>query len=173
MTAAVPRALVEAFYKAYAARDAAKVAEFLDDDVEWTISGPVDVLPFCGTRHGKAAVLDLSQGVLFWRRLAGQFEDAATGNDWVVDLNAQLADTEGVELGPGLALLRRRIRLDLDELQDLIFEGLFELFDPLQAFGDLTRGRPAAPIHIALHDASFLSGPGVGALMSTKILAIN
>ncbi len=59
MTNPVPRAVVEAFYKAYAERDAAKVAEFLDDDVEWTISGPVDVLPFCGTRHGKAAVLDL------------------------------------------------------------------------------------------------------------------
>jgi ketosteroid isomerase-like protein len=55
----VPRSVVEAFYKAYAARDADRVAEFLDDDVEWTISGPVDVLPFCGTRHGKAAVLDL------------------------------------------------------------------------------------------------------------------
>jgi ketosteroid isomerase-like protein len=55
----VTRAVVEAFYRAYAAHDGAKVAEFLDDDVEWTISGPVDVLPFCGTRHGKAAVLDL------------------------------------------------------------------------------------------------------------------
>lgn len=64
MTEAVPRAVVEAFYKAYAARDAAKVAEFLDEDVEWTISGPVDVLPFCGKRHGKAAVVELiSQGV--------------------------------------------------------------------------------------------------------------
>ncbi len=59
MTEAVPRSVVEAFYKAYAARDAEKMAEFLDDDVEWTISGPVDVLPFCGKRHGKAAVLDL------------------------------------------------------------------------------------------------------------------
>jgi ketosteroid isomerase-like protein len=59
MTEPVSRARVEAFYQAYAARDAAKVAEFLDDNVEWTISGPVDVLPFCGTRHGKAAVLDL------------------------------------------------------------------------------------------------------------------
>ena len=27
--------------------------------MEWSISGPVDVLPFCGTRHGKAAVLDM------------------------------------------------------------------------------------------------------------------
>jgi ketosteroid isomerase-like protein len=59
MTEAVPRAVVEAFYKAYAARDAEKMAEFLDDDVDWTISGPVDVLPFCGKRHGKAAVLEL------------------------------------------------------------------------------------------------------------------
>jgi ketosteroid isomerase-like protein len=59
MSEPVTREVVEAFYKAYAARDAAKIAEFLDDDVEWTISGPVDVLPFCGTRHGKAAVLDL------------------------------------------------------------------------------------------------------------------
>ena len=59
MNEPVARAMVEAFYQAYAARDAAKVAVFLDDDVEWTISGPVDVLPFCGTRHGKAAVLDM------------------------------------------------------------------------------------------------------------------
>lgn len=59
MTNAVPRSVVKAFYEAYASRDAKRVAEFLDDDVEWTISGPVDVLPFCGTRHGKAAVLDL------------------------------------------------------------------------------------------------------------------
>ena len=51
--------MVEAFYQAYAERDADKIGQFLDDDVEWTISGPVDVLPFCGTRHGKAAVLDM------------------------------------------------------------------------------------------------------------------
>jgi len=59
MAYAVPRALVKAFYQAYAARDADRVAEFLDDDVEWTISGPIDVLPFCGTHRGKAEVLDL------------------------------------------------------------------------------------------------------------------
>ena len=55
----VSRSVVEAFYEAYSKHDARKVAEFLHDDVEWTISGPVDVLPFCGTRRGKAAVLDL------------------------------------------------------------------------------------------------------------------
>jgi ketosteroid isomerase-like protein len=59
MSSAVPRALVEAFYEAYAARDIDKVGEFLADDVTWTISGPVDLLRFCGTRHGKAAALDM------------------------------------------------------------------------------------------------------------------
>jgi ketosteroid isomerase-like protein len=59
MTGPVPRALVEAYYQAYAARDIGKVAEFIADDVIWTISGPVDLLGFCGTRHGKAAALDM------------------------------------------------------------------------------------------------------------------
>lgn len=59
MSEPISRATVEAFYQAYAERDADKIAPFLDDDVEWSISGPVDVLPFCGTRHGKAAVLDM------------------------------------------------------------------------------------------------------------------
>jgi ketosteroid isomerase-like protein len=52
------REVAEAFYRAYIARDSAGVAAFLADDVEWTISGPVDLLPFCGTRRGKAAVVD-------------------------------------------------------------------------------------------------------------------
>jgi ketosteroid isomerase-like protein len=60
----VSRELVEAFYKAYAARDAAKVSQFLHDDVEWTISGPVDLLRFCGARQGKAAVIDLIERVV-------------------------------------------------------------------------------------------------------------
>jgi ketosteroid isomerase-like protein len=48
-----PRSIVAAFYKAYAVCDVKKIAEFLANDMEWTISGPVDVLPFCGTHYGK------------------------------------------------------------------------------------------------------------------------
>jgi len=59
MTHAVSRSLVERFCKVYAVRDADKVAEFLDDNVEWTISGPVEYLNFCGTHRGKSNVLDL------------------------------------------------------------------------------------------------------------------
>jgi ketosteroid isomerase-like protein len=56
---ATTRELVEAFYRAYTGRDTASMATFLADDVEWTISGPVDVLPFCGTHRGKDAVVAL------------------------------------------------------------------------------------------------------------------
>lgn len=59
MSYAVSREVAEAFFKVYAVRDVVRVAPFLKDDVLWTISGPVDLLPFCGTRRGKAAVIDL------------------------------------------------------------------------------------------------------------------
>ena len=59
MAKPVSRSVVDAFYKAYAARDAEKVAKFLHDDVEWTISGPIDYLPYCGTHRGKDAVIEL------------------------------------------------------------------------------------------------------------------
>lgn len=55
----VSRAVIDAFFKVYAQRDADKVAEFLHDRVEWTISGPIEYLAFCGTHRGKAAVVDL------------------------------------------------------------------------------------------------------------------
>ena len=55
----VPRAVVEAFYRALADRDVDTLASYLDDDVVWTISGPVDILPFCGQRVGKDGVMKL------------------------------------------------------------------------------------------------------------------
>jgi ketosteroid isomerase-like protein len=55
----VSRATVEAFYQAYMMRDAARVAPLLDDDIDWVISGPIDIMPFCGQRRGKSAVLEL------------------------------------------------------------------------------------------------------------------
>jgi ketosteroid isomerase-like protein len=58
-TTPVPRATVEAFYRALADRDMDTLATFLDDQVKWTISGPVDILPFCGQRVGKDVVMEL------------------------------------------------------------------------------------------------------------------
>jgi ketosteroid isomerase-like protein len=59
MTDAVPREVVEAFYRALSDRDMVTLGDYLDDDVHWTIGGPVDILPFCGQRVGKTVVMKL------------------------------------------------------------------------------------------------------------------
>lgn len=64
MTSPVSRSVIDAFYKALASRDPAKIAPFLDEDVEWMIVGPVDLFEFCGLRRGKAAVIDLYQNII-------------------------------------------------------------------------------------------------------------
>ena len=64
MSEPVSRVTVEAFYRAYGARDLKRTADFLADDVVWTISGPIDVLPFCGTYRGATAVLDMMARVV-------------------------------------------------------------------------------------------------------------
>ena len=58
MNEPVTRAVVEAFYKAYVSRDPRRIGEFLDDNVEWHIAGPVEVMQVCGQWRGKDAVID-------------------------------------------------------------------------------------------------------------------
>lgn len=55
----VSRSTVQVFYQAYVTRDSARMEQLFDDDVDWIISGPVDVLCFCGQRRGKKAVLEI------------------------------------------------------------------------------------------------------------------
>src|SRR6201996_9757221 len=37
----------------------ADLEALLDEDVDWAIYGPIDMFPFFGARHGKAAVLEV------------------------------------------------------------------------------------------------------------------
>jgi ketosteroid isomerase-like protein len=55
----ITREWVDAFNEAYAGRQIDRLAPLLHDDVRWVISGPVDLMPFCGERRGKQAVLDM------------------------------------------------------------------------------------------------------------------
>jgi ketosteroid isomerase-like protein len=64
MTKPVSRSQVDAFYQAFTSRNPIKIAPFLDDDVEWMIVGPIDLFAFCGTRHGKAKVLELYESII-------------------------------------------------------------------------------------------------------------
>ena len=49
---------VEKFRRARLSRDPRQIEPFLDDNVDWLITGPIELLRFCGHRHGKAEVLD-------------------------------------------------------------------------------------------------------------------
>ena len=54
----VSRQRVRDFYEARMSRDPELISQFLHDDVEWAIAGPVDLIPFCGQHRGKEAALD-------------------------------------------------------------------------------------------------------------------
>lgn len=58
MTPAISRDLINDYFRACVAREPERIAPFLDDDVSWSVIGPVDVLPFCGEHRGKRAVID-------------------------------------------------------------------------------------------------------------------
>jgi ketosteroid isomerase-like protein len=57
MTTTDSRELVRAFFQARLSCDPAKIAPLMDDNIEWSISGPVDILRYAGYRRGKDAVV--------------------------------------------------------------------------------------------------------------------
>ena len=48
-----------AMLRAINERQSADLEALIDDDVEWTVYGPIDMFTFLGARRGKAAVLDV------------------------------------------------------------------------------------------------------------------
>ena len=52
-----------ALHRAINERQFAEIEALIDDDIDWTIHGPVELFPFFGSRHGKAAVLEVIRQV--------------------------------------------------------------------------------------------------------------
>ena len=50
-------AFARAFCDALSAREPVRLARFLHDEIEWTVFGPIGLLPFFGHRKGKAMVI--------------------------------------------------------------------------------------------------------------------
>jgi ketosteroid isomerase-like protein len=48
-----------ALHRAINERQFADLETLIDDDVDWAVYGPIDMFPFFGARHGKAAVIDV------------------------------------------------------------------------------------------------------------------
>lgn len=58
MAQSLTRDFIEGFYRARLSRDPKRIEPYLDDNVDWLITGPIELLQFCGQRRGKAEVLD-------------------------------------------------------------------------------------------------------------------
>jgi|ERR1700722_8467798 ketosteroid isomerase-like protein len=52
-------AFSRALHRAIAENRREDLEALIDDDVDWAIYGPIDMFPFLGARHGKAAVLEV------------------------------------------------------------------------------------------------------------------
>ncbi len=57
------RGFVRAFCDALLSHDTRKISEWLADDVDWLVFGPIDLFPFFGQRKGKAAVISMYEQV--------------------------------------------------------------------------------------------------------------
>jgi len=64
MPQTISRDQVLAFYRAYSQRDLATVESYLEENVHWTVNGPVDVLLYCGQRYSRAEVMRLLRDVV-------------------------------------------------------------------------------------------------------------
>jgi len=83
MTRAVSAELVREFFAARVTGDLARIGALIDDDIEWWISGPVNILPYAGQRRGKQAVLDsvVQQGRKIFEITDVQIDDIVVDGD--------------------------------------------------------------------------------------------
>ena len=52
-----------ALHRAINDRQHEDLEALIDDDIDWAVYGPIDMFPFFGARHGKAAVLEVIRRV--------------------------------------------------------------------------------------------------------------
>lgn len=55
--------LSRAFHRAINDQQFDDLAAVIDDNVDWAVFGPIDMFPFLGARHGKAAVLEVCRQI--------------------------------------------------------------------------------------------------------------
>jgi ketosteroid isomerase-like protein len=48
-----------ALHRAINDREFGELEPLIDEDVDWTLYGPIDMFPFLGARHGRAAVMEV------------------------------------------------------------------------------------------------------------------
>jgi ketosteroid isomerase-like protein len=59
MPVTISKQHVRDFYDAKMSRDPEIIGRYLHDEVDWSIAGPVDLIPFCGQWRGRQAAIDV------------------------------------------------------------------------------------------------------------------
>jgi ketosteroid isomerase-like protein len=114
------RPIVEAFFAAYGSRDPAGVAAHVSDDIDWRVTGPVEVMSFCGHWRGKMAVMRMLR-----ESVPGVFEERTMVKEELLidgDRAAAFAKLTGVQRGTGRVIsyrLAHFIRLEGDEIVEI------------------------------------------------------
>jgi ketosteroid isomerase-like protein len=83
-----------ALHRAINDRQHEDLEALIDDDIDWAVYGPIDMFPFFGARHGKAAVLEVI------RRVAD-------------NIRVHRFDRESIMLGPDSAASMMRYSLTM------------------------------------------------------------
>jgi ketosteroid isomerase-like protein len=111
------RRIVEAFFAAYGSRDPAGVAALVSDDIEWRVTGPVEVMSFCGHWRGKLAVMRMLKEFV-----PGVFEERTMVNEELLldgDRAAAIAKLTGIQRNTRRVIsysLAHFIRLEGDQI---------------------------------------------------------
>lgn len=58
MTTETSRSRIEFFLETLATRDPERIGSFLADEIDWLLTGPIELFPYCGQRIGKSAVVE-------------------------------------------------------------------------------------------------------------------
>jgi ketosteroid isomerase-like protein len=150
MTVGISRELVQSYFRACVSRDPERIGEFLDDDVEWSLGGPVDLLPFCGQRRGKRAVIDTLVRLVpsVFRLTAMELEQVLIDGDCaasLMHLTAAHAHTGRTVSYRSAQFIRFR------DGKIVEFRGLIDSFDAAeQALGHAINTSVDAPVEFAL-----------------------
>ncbi len=85
-------------HRAINERQLDQLADIIDDNIEWAVYGPIDMFPFLGARHGKAAVLDVCKQIADNVRVHRfERESMILGDEIWLRNDALLADRAGFE----------------------------------------------------------------------------
>ncbi len=141
MSQEAARGFVHAFCDAMTARDPGRIAPFLDDEIEWTVFGPIDLFPFFGQRKGKKAVLAMFREIMSVLQLRRCEQDSLLTDG---DKAAALVKISALDMSTGRVLTLRLAKFATFSDRKLIsLKAVFDSFEVAeQVMGrqiDLTR----------------------------------